>query len=488
MTAKSDLSVKVMAKHKLNRVRSSNILGDSKLPASKRIDFDRLFRAYDIRGVFPEQLDEHIATILGAAFAQFLGKRGEVVVGRDVRLSGERLKNGLVSGLISGGCNVTDVGVVSTPMVYFATNQLQKDAGIMITASHNPPEWNGFKLFSRGGCIYGEKMVQIKQIAQTINMSRSGQILGKTTNYKRIFQDYTDFVLGKIHVSKKLKIVADTSNGVCGLFVPSLFEKQECEILTLNEKPDGRFPAHLPEPKESTLGELKKQVIETKADFGVGFDGDGDRAVFVDEKGRMIPGDLALLIFAKDVLERQKGAKVVCELSCSLAVEEYVKAHGGTPIVEKVGHTFIMDRMITEDATIGGEKSGHFYFAETNGVDDAIFASLKMAEILSKTNEKLSAIFDNLPRYPSIHDKNFSCSDNLKFEVIERLKSKFKSEGRNILDMDGLKLLDKTGWVLLRPSNTEPIIRVTAEAKTEKRLAELYAFAEKELNQAMKGC
>jgi phosphomannomutase len=256
----------------------------------------------------------------------------------------------------------------------------------------------------------------------------------------------------------------------------------------LNEKPDGNFPAHLPEPKESTLGELKKKVVETTADFGVGFDGDGDRAVFVDERGRVIPGDLALLIFVDDVLRRQKGAKVVCELSCSLAVEEYVRARGGVPLVEKVGHTFIMDRMTSEKAALGGEKSSHFYFAETKGGDDAIFASLRMAEILSQSSKSLSEIFDSLPQYPSIFEENFPCSDDAKFEVVEKLKSKFKSEGRSFLGIDGIKLFDETGWVLLRPSNTEPIIRVSAEAKTEKKLKELYAFAEEELKQAMKEC
>jgi phosphomannomutase/phosphoglucomutase len=464
------------------------MLGDRKLPASKRIDFDNLFRAYDIRGVFPKQLDEDAATILGLAFAQFLGKGGEVVVGRDARLSGERLRNGLVSGLLSGGCNVSDLGIVSTPMLFFAVSQLRKDAGVMITASHNPPEWNGFKLFSQTGCIYGDKMARIKEIAQTIRLDRLGKNQGKKGSRVDIFRDYASLVSSKIHVARKLSIVADTANGVCGLFVPSLFKRQGCEILTLNEKPDGRFPAHQPEPKESTLGELKRRVVESKADFGVGYDGDGDRAVFVDETGRLIPGDLALLIFADDVLQRQKGAKVVCELSCSMAVEEYVKARGGTPIVERVGHTFIMDRMTSENAALGGEKSSHFYFAETKGGDDAIFASLRMAEILSKSPKKLSELFDALPQYPSIYEENFPCSDDAKFHVIEKLKSKFKSEGRSFLGIDGIKLVDETGWVLMRPSNTEPIIRVSAEAKTKEKLKELYAFAEQELKQAMKEC
>jgi phosphomannomutase/phosphoglucomutase len=457
------------------------------VPASNKIDFDRLFRAYDIRGVFPDQLNENVAKVLGVSIAEFLGKKGNVVVGRDVRLSGEQLRNGLVAGLVAGGCDVADLAVVSTPMLDFATNLLKKDAGVMITASHNPPEWNGFKLFSQHGCIYGEKMEKIKQIAQTINVKKLSKPRGKLTSYDGIFKDYTGFVSSKIKLRRNLKVVADTANGVCGLFAPALFKAQGCTITTLNEKPDGHFPAHQPEPKESTLGELMKTVVATKADFGVGYDGDGDRAVFVDETGRLIPGDLALLIFAKDVLERQKGAKVVCELSCSMAVEEYVKAHGGTSIIEKVGHTFIMDRMIGEAAALGGEKSGHFYFAETGGGDDALFASLRMAEILSSSHEKLSAIFDSLPQYPSIYEENFPCSDELKFQVIERLKSKFTAEGRKFLGEDGVKLFDETGWVLMRPSNTEPIIRVSAEAKTKKKLEELYAFSKQELNQAMKG-
>jgi phosphomannomutase len=331
-------------------------------------------------------------------------------------------------------------------------------------------------------------MNRIKELAQKVDVSKPAHARGKILGYDGVFRDYSEFVSTKIKLRRKLKVVADASNGVCGLFAPSLFRAQGCEILTLNEKPDGRFPAHQPEPKESTLGELKNQVVATKADYGVGFDGDGDRAVFVDEKGRTIPGDLALLVFAKDVFERERGAKVVCELSCSLAVEEYVNAQGGVPITERVGHTFIMERMLSEQAALGGEKSGHFYFFETNGGDDALFASLRMAEILSKSRVPLSVIFDSFPQYPSIHGESFPCPDDLQSKVMERLKSKFKSERRNFLDIDGIKLLNEIGWVLIRPSNTEPVIRVTAEAKTKNGLQELYAFAKTELTQALKEC
>jgi phosphomannomutase/phosphoglucomutase len=456
------------------------------LTASGTLSFDSIFRAYDIRGVFGEDLTEEVATRIGAAFATFLGEDKEVLVARDVRLSGEKLRKALVSGLVSG-CDVTDVGIVPTPLLYFAVNRLQKDVGIMITASHNPPEWNGFKAFTREGCIYGKDMEKVKQIAKEVDLEKLGKKRGKLRSYETVVQEYTDFVADKIEIERKLKVVADTANGTCGLVAPSLFKRLGCKILTLNQKPDGTFPAHLPEPKEETLGELKREVVKNKADLGVGYDGDGDRAVFVDEKGSVIPGDLTLLVFAKDVLQKSKGAKIVYELSCSMAVEEYVKELGGIPIVERVGHTFIMDRMIEENALFGGEKSSHFYFSECYGVDDATFASLRMAEILSKGSEKLSEIVYSLPKYPSIYEKNFDCPDNLKFVAIEKLRARFKDYGLTILDMDGVKVLDEDGWVLLRASNTEPTIRVSAEAKTEEKLDELYEFAKKELNHVLKG-
>jgi phosphoglucosamine mutase len=456
------------------------------LSAFEEFEFGGIFRAYDIRGIFGEDLTEEGAIRIGAAFANFVGEEKEVLVGRDVRLSGEKLRNALVSGLISR-CNVTDVGIVPTPLLYFAINRLQKDAGIMITASHNPPEWNGFKAFDRGGCIYGSDMEKIKHIAERVDLKRLSKKRRKSSSHEGIIREYMDFVRRRIGIGRELRVVADTTNGTCGLVAPALFRQLGYEISILNQNPDGKFPAHLPEPKEETLVELKREVLKKKADLGVGYDGDGDRAVFVDEKGNIVPGDLTLLVFAKDVLQKKRGGTIVYGLSCSMAVEEYVKELGGVPIVERVGHTFIMDKMIKENALLGGEKSSHFYFSECRGVDDAIFASLRMAEILSKTAEKLSEIIDSLPKYPSICEENFECPDNLKFAAIEKLKSKFKDYGLKVLDIDGVKLLDKDGWVLLRPSNTEPFIRVSAEAKTEERLKELYEFAKKELIQVLEG-
>jgi phosphomannomutase/phosphoglucomutase len=456
------------------------------LIASEKPDFDHIFRAYDIRGIFGKDLTEEVATRIGAAFAKFVEDKA-VVVGRDVRISGEKLRDALVSGLVSR-CNVTDVGVVPTPLLYFALNRLRKDAGIMVTASHNPPQWNGLKAFrGNGGSIYGKDMETVREYAKAVDPKKLGEKRGKAASYEGIIGEYQDFVDSKIQLERKLTVVADTANGTCGLVAPALFERLGCNVITLNKEPDGTFPAHLPVPKKETLGELMKEVVKRKADFGVGYDGDGDRAVFIDEKGNLIPGDLTLLIFATDILQKHSGGKVVYELSCSMAVEEYVKKLGGIPLVERVGHTFIMDKMIGENALLGGEKSSHFYFADVYGMDDGVYASMKMAEILSKSDEKLSEMVASLPQYPSIYEKNFECPDKRKFRVIENVRRQFKRYGLKTLDIDGVKLIEEDGWVILRASNTEPVIRISAEATTKEKLKKLYYFAVTELNKAMKG-
>jgi len=453
---------------------------------SLKKDFDYIFRAYDIRGVFGEDLTEEVAAKIGAAFGKLLDGK-TIVVGRDVRVSGEKIRDALISGLINFS-DVTDVGVLPTPLLYFASNVLRKDAGIMVTASHNPPQWNGFKAFrGQKGSIYGEDMETVKKYAKQFDPNNFGAPKRKTTRYEGIIKEYQNFVQKKISIEKKIKVVADTANGTCGLVAPQLFENLGVNIFTLNKEPDGTFPAHLPVPKAETLGELMKEVVNRKADFGVGYDGDGDRAVFIDEKGNLIPGDLTLLLFAKDILEKQKGGKVVYELTCSMAIKEYVEQLGGIPIVERVGHTFIMDKMIKENAVLGGEKSSHFYFADVYGMDDGTFASMKLAEILSKTDKKLSELVSALPQYPSVYEKNFDCPDSKKFKVIEKVRSQLKSQGFETLDIDGVKLTQKDGWVILRASNTEPVIRISAEAHTEKKLNELYDLAVKELRKALKG-
>jgi phosphomannomutase len=309
---------------------------------------------------------------------------------------------------------------------------------------------------------------------------------GKLENYPGAFADYSNFILGKVKVERKLKVAIDASNGACAGTVPKLFEDAGLEVIAINNEPDGNFPAHPPEPNEETLKELKKVVVKEKADFGVGYDGDGDRALFIDNKGRIISGDIALIIFAKYYLEKRKGAKILYELSCSSSVDETIRAHGGIPIMSRVGHAYIMDEMIKENAVLGGEVSSHLYFADVYGFDDALYAGLKMAEILSKTSERLSEMVDSIPKYPSMPVKVYECPDEKKFKVVEKLTEEFRQMGHKIITIDGVKVIEPDGWFLIRASNTLPQIKMTAEAKTKEKLKQLTKFAERKILEKIK--
>jgi len=443
---------------------------------------EHIFRAYDIRGIYGKDITEGVAEEVGKAFGTYIGGMGKsLVVGRDVRLSGETLQRALTEGLLSTGCRVVDIGVVPTPVFYFTIAHYAKDGGVMVTASHNPAEWNGFKLAREKGfiCAEGMGMEKIKDIV--FNRRFKLATRGKTEKYDGALADYANFVLGKIEVERGLRVAMDLGNGACALIAPKLFEDAGAEVVAINAEPDGTFPAHEPEPTEETLRQLKEVVVREGMDFGVGYDGDGDRALFVDDKGRVIPGDMTLIVLAEYYLKKQRGAKVVYEISCSSSVEEVIKAYGGKPLVSRVGHAYIMDRMIQEGAVLGGEVSSHLYFADIYGFDDALYAGLKLAEILSKTNKKLSEMVDSIQRYPSIPVRNYDCPDEKKFKVVERLTEEFKEMGYETITIDGVKVVEPNGWFLIRASNTLPQVKMKAEAKTEEKLSQLTNLAERKI-------
>ncbi len=445
-----------------------------------------IFRAYDIRGIFNKDLTPEIALQIGRGFGTYIGGGGrKLVVGRDVRLSGPALKKALIDGLISTGCEVLDVGIVPTPVLSFSVVRYDGDGGVMVTASHNPPEWNGFKLYKRGGvtCAQGTGMEDVKEVTLSGKFKRGG---GRVRRYDGAIADYLNFVEERIDIERPMKVAMDIGNGVCGLTAPKLFRRLGCEVVSINERPDGSFPAHIPEPNEETLVGLRDLVREEEASFGVGYDGDGDRAVFVDEKGRIVPGDITLVVFSDYYLRRNRNAKVVFDVSCSSIVEEAIRSHGGTPLVSRVGRAFIVDKMKEEGAIFGGEKSSHFYFSEMYGFDDGVFSSLKMAEILSKTDKRLSEIIDAIPKYYSTPTLKFECPDERKFRVIEDLKREFRGSGHEIIDIDGVKVLLPDGWFLIRPSNTMPQVKITAEARTEERLKEIVELAQRRLMEAIR--
>ncbi|MDI6807103.1 MAG: phosphomannomutase/phosphoglucomutase [Candidatus Aenigmarchaeota archaeon] len=445
-----------------------------------------IFRAYDIRGVYDKDLTPEAVKKIAKALGNFVGERERIVVGRDGRLSGDTLKDSVVKGIIASGNDVIDVGMVPTPLLYFASISLRAQAGVMITASHNPPDWNGLKLVRENGqfIFEGSGMEKIRENVLANNLFESPQ-KGKVETYE-IFKDYSKFVLSKIDVKRKLRVVLDTANGVAGLIAPQLFRKLGCEVIVLNEKVDGRFPAHLPEPNEETLQELSKEVVKQKADFGAGFDGDGDRIIFVDDRGRIITsGSTMIILFAGEYLKKYPNSKVVFDICCSDVVKEFIHAANGIPIITKVGHVFIKDKMLKENAIFGGEYSNHLYFSEVFCFDDGIFAGLKMAEILSKQEKKLSELIDEVPKYFNKFDWNFSCPDEKKFGVIEKLKQKFLKEGLRLSELDGVKLFFKDGWILWRASNTQPQIKVYVEARSKEKFKELCDYAQKELENAM---
>jgi len=435
-----------------------------------------IFRAYDIRGVYGVDLSEDLAKAIGLAYGTMLGNRGRVVVGRDVRLSGEALASATAEGLAEAGCDVMDIGLVTTPMSYFAVVHLEADGGIQVTASHNPPEWNGFKLIKKGGetLSAGAGMEELRDMVLQ-GRFRKGERRGKIEKID-ILESYVEFITSKVEIERPLKIAIDYSNGAAAISFPKIAERVGLKIEALNNVPDGRFPGHPPEPREDTLKDLQDLVVKTRADFGAGFDGDGDRVVFVDDKGRILSGDIALAIFVKHL---DKKGKVIFDVSSSSALREVIVEEGCEPIEMRVGRAFLLNAVRELNAVMGGEKSDHFYFPELWGFDDACYAVLKMAEILIKSGKKLSELVDEIPHYPSIPITTFTCPDELKTKVVEQIAKHYESLGVKVSRIDGVKAYFDDGWVLIRPSNTMPQIKMTAEAKTEKRLKEIVDEAKK---------
>ena len=445
-----------------------------------------IFRAYDIRGVYGKDLTEEVAKRIGGALASYVDGEGKtMLVGKDVRCSSESLASALIEGMLSGGLNVEDIGTVTTPLLNFASVHYGKTGGVMVTASHNPPEWNGFKIWLETGFIsMGMGMEDLRDLALRGRFKSSSR--GKFRKNPDAIRDYERHVTEKIDIEKNLRIVVDPGNGSCSILTPSIFEKTGVEAVAINAEPDGSFPAHPPEPSEETLADVRRLVLDKKADFGVGFDGDGDRAVFVDDEGRIVSGTSIFTLLAEEYLKRNRGAPIVYEVSCSMIIEEIIQAYGGKPVLSRVGHTYIVDKMLKSKAVFGGETSGHFYFIEVYGFDDAIYASLKVAEVLSKRDEKLSEIIDSMPRYPRIPGEKFECPDEIKFQVVDELSREFKEMGYETLTIDGVKVIEDSGWFLIRASNTQPLIRLTVEARDDDSLNKLKTLAETKILEKIK--
>ncbi|MBO3800370.1 MAG: phosphomannomutase/phosphoglucomutase [Candidatus Brockarchaeota archaeon] len=443
---------------------------------------DEIFRAYDIRGVYGKDLFDEDARIIGLAFASYLGGRGKkLAVGLDVRKHSYKLASAVIDGITSAGANVVSLGLVPTPMVYFAIVHWNLDGGIMITASHNPPEWNGFKLCRENAklCGWGMGMEELKRIidSKAFRFSTSKGMIEDAR--EKLLEEYENYLLnilmGKVG---RLRVLIDPGNGSGSILSKSILQKVGLNVDSINDYPDGDFPSRSPEPTEESLAFLRRMVRENGYDFGVGYDGDCDRALFVDDEGNVIRGDIMLALFVKYFLKNRPGEKIVYEVSCSKLVDEVCKDNGVIPIMSRVGHAFILEKMLSEKARFGGEISSHLYFGEIYGLDDAIFATLKVAELLTLTGRKLSQLIGELPRY-EFFKKDYEAPDEVKFHVIKDLVFRFEKEGCKTITLDGVRVELEEGWFILRASNTLPQVRLIAEARSKQALEEIVAYAER---------
>lgn len=430
-----------------------------------------IFREYDIRGVAGKDLTEDVVEKIGRSYGTLIQKTmgKEIVVGRDVRLSSEPFSKLLIKGIAGTGCNVLDVGVVPTPVLYFSIAHYGKSGGVMITGSHNPIEYNGFKLCRELFSIYGREIQELRKIIEENSFIRgSGKV-----EVDNPIPAYMNEVTSRIKVEKPLKVVVDAGNGTGGEVAPEIFRRIGCEVVELYCEPDGRFPNHLPDPTvPEFVADLRKKTKEERADLGIGLDGDADRIGAIDNEGNIVWGDKLLALYAREILKKGKQ-KVIFDVKCSQGLIEDIEAHGGIPIMWKTGHSLIKKKMKDENSPLAGEMSGHMFFSDNYyGYDDAIFAGARLLELLSKTEKSFAELISEIPGYVTTPEIRIDCSDETKFKVVEEVKKYFK-EKYSTIDIDGVRILFPGGWGLVRASNTQPVIVVRFEAKTEQRLEEI---------------
>ena len=428
-----------------------------------------IFREYDIRGIADVELLNPDIEILGQAIGTYLQRRvgKKLNVGRDVRVSSDRLRDAIVKGLMSSGCDVTDVGTVPTPLLYYSVQHLKSDGGVMITGSHNPGEYNGFKVVSGTSTIHGE---QIQELLRLITAGDLATGQGSEKSFD-VVTPYVDEIASQFKFSRRVKVVIDAGNGTAGPAMSRLLAKLNVDAKELFFEMDGAFPNHHPDPTvEKNLGHLKKAVAEFGAELGIAFDGDADRIGAIDEKGRVIWGDYLLLIYAREVLSRKPGATFIAEVKCSQVLYDEIEKLGGKAIMYKTGHSLIKAKMKEEHAELAGEMSGHMFFKDRYfGFDDALYAACRLIEIVANSGKPLSAQTEGLPEMVSTPEIRVDTPDEAKFDVVAKVAEHFRKT-RKIVDIDGARVLFPEGWGLVRASNTQPVLVMRFEARTPELL------------------
>jgi phosphomannomutase/phosphoglucomutase len=455
-----------------------------------------IFREYDIRGIWGKDLTKEIVHRIGKAFAIYLKnilgrEQIKISIGRDVRLSSPAILDALAGGLLDSGIDIVDIGICPTPLQYFSLFHLSIDGGVMITGSHNPPEFNGMKLSADKETLYGPKIQEIKKIVERGDFIKDK---GNTENYE-IIPKYIENLKKNFSSFKRIKVVVDAGNGTAGLVAPRLLRELGCEVIELYCEPDGNFPNHHPDPTVMVnLNDLITKVESSGANIGIGYDGDADRIGVVSDKGEVIWGDRLMIIFARDIIESRKSEGItekpifIGEVKCSQIMYDEIRRLGGDPIMWKAGHSLIKHKIKETGALFGGEMSGHMFFADRYfGYDDAIYTSMRLLEILSKngTPYSIERLLKDVPKSISTPEIRIECPDDIKFKVVEKAKEAFRDYPLN--DIDGMRIHFDKGWGLIRASNTQPALVLRFEAEDGDSLREIRELVEGRLNTVMKG-
>lgn len=444
-----------------------------------------IFREYDIRGIADEELLTPDAELLGRGLASYLIRHGgtRICLGCDCRLSSERLHDAVLNGLIAAGAKVLDLGTVPTPLLYYGATHFQADGGVMITGSHNPPEYNGFKTVCGTGTLHGQAIQDVYRLITEQDLDTGKGSVEKID----AVTPYVEEITAQFKFKRKVKIVVDAGNGTAGPVAHAVLSRLNVELIELFFEMDGNFPNHHPDPTVlKNLNPLRKAVKEHKADFGIAFDGDGDRIGAVDEHGHVVYGDMLLLIFAREILLRKQGATFIGEVKCSQMMYDKIREMGGKPIMYKTGHSLIKAKMKQEHAELAGEMSGHMFFADRYyGFDDAIYAACRLLEIVSNSDGGLSAQLKDIPKLVCTPELRTDCPDAAKFEVISRVADIMRRE-RPIVEVDGVRVPFENGWGLVRASNTQPVLVMRFEATSQDLLQQYQKQIEDVVDRAKK--
>ncbi len=436
-----------------------------------------IFREYDIRGVVNRDFDLRDVELLGQGFGTYLSRHGgrTAAIGRDCRLSSPDIRDALVEGLTRAGIKIFDIGVCPTPLLYFALRHLKTDGGVMITASHNPPEYNGFKVCLGPDTIFGEEIQRLRELIESGDFTTGG---GSVETYD-VVTPYSDYLTRVIKLRRPMRVAVDAGNGTGGVWSVPILEKLGCRVEPLFIEMDGTFPNHEPDPTiPKNMASLRRAVIDQGLELGIAFDGDADRLGVVDEKGRMIYGDMLLIIFAREILKENPGAKIIGEVKCSHLLYEDIASHGGQPIMSRTGHSIMKKRLKDEQALLAGEMSGHFFFSHRFlGFDDGLYAACRLLEIVSASDEPVSKLIADLPPIYNTPEIRVDCPEDRKFKLVEYVKNELKKDYR-VIDIDGVRVEFPDGWGLLRASNTSPMLVLRFEAQSEERLEEIRALVE----------